>query len=79
VDFGKTHDLEYLMESCTQFYPDLANVEIGDLTYFAVEVRYPDEFYIPSIDEAREYFDIASKIKEIVFAGLGITESDILP
>ena len=79
ADFGKTDHLEYLVELCAQFYPALENLEIGNLTYFAVEIRYPDEFYIPSIEEARECFEIATNVKELVFAQLGIDDSDILP
>jgi len=32
----------------------------------AVEIRYPDEFYIPSIAEAKECFSIASKDKDFL-------------
>ena len=31
-----------------------------------LEVRYPDEFYIPTIDEAKECIKIAKKVKAFV-------------
>ena len=32
---------------------------ISELTFYAVDVRYPDEFYTPSLEEAKEAFEIA--------------------
>jgi len=36
---------------------------LGDLSFYAVGVRYPDEFYIPSVEEAKECFRIASTVR----------------
>jgi len=47
------------------------------LSHFAVEIRYPDEFYIPSVEEAKEYLEIALKIKEFTFKKLGIKEDEV--
>jgi len=43
------------------------------LGFYAVEIRYPDEFYIPSITEAKEAFQIAQKVKDFVLKKLGIS------
>ncbi len=43
---------------------------LNDL-FYAVEIRYPDEFYIPSIIEAKECFDIASKAKDSLLKKIG--------
>lgn len=67
IDFGKTHDLKYLLNLCIKQDKDFKKVKVGDLTFYAVEVRYPDEFYIPTIEEAKECSEIAAKIKEFVF------------
>ena len=66
VDFGKTHNLEYLLKLCSQHDVAFAEVNVGNLSYFAVEVRYPDDFYIPSADEAEESIHIAKQIKSFV-------------
>ncbi|MCP4452588.1 MAG: HEPN domain-containing protein [Planctomycetes bacterium] len=66
TDFGKTHNLEYLLKLCSQYDPALAQVNIGNLSYYAVEVRYPDDFYIPSSEEARECIEIAKHVKALV-------------
>ncbi len=77
VDFGKTHNLEFLLKLCSETDPEFKQLEIGDLSTYAVEVRYPDDFYIPTIEEAKESFEIAKKIKNFVFRKLGISEEDI--
>ncbi len=74
LDFGKTHNLEYLIKLCSKYSAEFAGLDVGDLTFYAVEVRYPDEFYIPSIDEAKECFKIALSVKDFVFKRLNIKE-----
>ena len=41
------------------------------LTPFAVEIRYPDDFYMPSRKEAEAAFAIAVEIKNFIFTRLG--------
>ncbi|HBY57284.1 MAG TPA: DNA-binding protein [Candidatus Atribacteria bacterium] len=70
----KIHDLEVLLDMCIEKDKDFENLDrdkISDLSYFAVEVRYPDEFYIPSIEEARDCLEIATKIREFILQKLG--------
>ncbi len=56
VKVGKTHDIATLLELCLKKDRDFQSVDIEkleQLTFYAVEVRYPEEFYAPSMDEAR--------------------------
>ncbi|QER41220.1 HEPN domain-containing protein [Thermodesulfobacterium sp. TA1] len=50
---------------------------ISELTFYAVDIRYPDEYYIPSLEEAKESFEIAKQVKDFIFKKLNITEEDI--
>jgi len=77
VDFEGTHDLKFLLELCISQDIDFKELEVGNLTSYAVEIRYPDEFYIPSTGEAKECFEIASRIKDFVFEKLGITDNNL--
>jgi len=77
VDFERTHDLKFLLERCIEQDNDFKKLEVGDLTSYAVEVRYPDEFFIPSTGEAKECFEIASRTKDFVFEKLGITDNNL--
>jgi HEPN domain-containing protein len=66
VDFGKTHNLEYLIELCSKQDEEFRMLGVGNLTFYAVEVRYPDEFYTPSVEEARESIEIAKRVQKFV-------------
>ena len=71
VDFGKTHNLEFLLELCLKQDLDFKNLKVGNLSFYAVEIRYPDEFYMPSVIEAKECFNIASKAKDFLLKKIG--------
>ena len=45
---------------------------------YAVEIRYPDEFNIPSIEETNECVEIALQAKEFILNKLAISEDEIL-
>ena len=74
VEFGKTHNLEFLLELCFNENKGFRGIDIGNLSFYAVEVRYPNEFYIPTVDEAKECVDIARKVKEFVLRKLEVDD-----
>ncbi len=77
VDFGRTHDLEFLLQLCRKYDHGFEELDVGNPSFYAVEVRYPDEFYVPSVDEAKECFPVASDIKDFVFKKLGMKDQDL--
>jgi len=77
IDFGRTHHLELLLELCSEQATEFKELYLGELSDYAVEIRYPETFYIPSVEEAKECFEIASKVKEFVLKKLGIKEDDL--
>ena len=40
--------------------------EADKLTDYAIEIRYPEEWVEPTIEEAKEAFEIANKIRDFV-------------
>ena len=66
VDFGKTHNLEFLREKCAQIDSDFKTLDFGDISFYAVEVRYPDNFYIPSEEEANFSIKTAKKVRQFI-------------
>jgi Uncharacterized conserved protein related to C-terminal domain of eukaryotic chaperone, SACSIN len=81
VRFGKIHDLLTLIEMCIREDKEFEKLDkdrISELTFYAVDVRYPDEFYTPSLEEAKKAFEIAKQVKDFIFKKLNITEKDIL-
>jgi HEPN domain-containing protein len=70
VEFGKTHNLEFLVELCAGQDRDFRKLEVGNLTSYAVEVRYPDEFYTPTLTETKKSVRLARRIKRFVLEKL---------
>lgn len=63
----KSHIIERLLDTCSKYDPSFAGLmEAAQLTEYAVELRYPDDFYIPDIEEAKEAYNLALKVKDFV-------------
>lgn len=74
VEFELVHDIEYLLGLCAMIDEDFANIEVRELSRFGVDVRYPDDFYIPDMEEVKFYYELTKQIKNLVLAKLGIKE-----
>jgi HEPN domain-containing protein len=72
IYFTKTHKIIELIELCSQvdesFRNELKNAD--SLTDYAVEVRYPDVSFSPSIEESKEAFEIANRAKNNILKKL---------
>lgn len=67
--FRKTHDIAELIELCKKVdgnFDSLYDLSAHKLTRYAVEVRYPDAFYIPTIEEAKESIEIAVSVRDFI-------------
>lgn len=63
---SKTHDVKFLLDECCKFDTDFKNIDVKNISIFAVRARYPDDSISPTLQETKEYFDIASKIQKLV-------------
>ncbi|MCP5053171.1 MAG: HEPN domain-containing protein [bacterium] len=64
VDFRKTHDIAELIELCKKIrvdFEELYGLDADSLTIYAAEIRYPDDFYMPTPEETRGCIDAAEK------------------
>lgn len=81
IEVKRTHDIELLLDFCVNQDKDFLNLidkeKASELTSFGVEVRYPDEFYLPTIEEALENFNIVLKVRDFIFRKLNIKDSDL--
>ena len=69
----KTHDIATLLELCLSVdekFKELDQEKLEELTFYAVEIRYPDAFYQPSIEEAREALKQAINLKKFILKKL---------
>jgi len=66
IDFPKTLDLDYLLLECKKIDAKDFDIDLGSLTDFGVNIRYPDDFYLPDKDETAQYRGIALKVKIVI-------------
>ncbi|MBM4166660.1 MAG: HEPN domain-containing protein [Ignavibacteria bacterium] len=73
VAFPKTHEIGELITLCEQYDDEIEKLKIDadTLTDYAVEIRYPDVYYVPTIEEAKESISIAAKVKELILKRIG--------
>lgn len=75
--FSKTHNLELLIEKCKRADEEFPDLDTGRLTSYNISMRYPDEFRIPSIDEAKESYETSRTVRNAVLNRMNIPENDI--
>jgi len=68
-EIRKTHDLAELIANCTEIdesFNTLLKPDIVKFTDYAVEIRYGEEFYFPTLDETNEAIEICEKVREFI-------------
>ena len=68
ISFTKTHEIGELVTKCEDKDSEISVLkeEADELTDYAVVVRYPDDWFVPDLEEAKGAFEIANKIREFV-------------
>jgi len=60
----KTHDVAELISLCSEIDPEFSELNgIVSLTDCAVEIRYAEDFYFPSVEEVKYAIELAEKLK----------------
>ena len=66
-EFKPIHNLEALLTECERHQPEFSRLRgVGQLTFYAVEIRYPDDIYFPTMEEAREAIRLADEAYHFV-------------
>ncbi len=65
-DIVKTHNLNFLQSQCVELDSDFKDFDFKRLGEFAVDARYPDDYIMPELSEAKEYLLIAEQVERIV-------------
>ena len=68
ISFPKIHNLLRLMELCREIDQDFSKLKnnLIILNDYAVEIRYPDDWFEPTVDDAKEAFELAKEVKEFI-------------
>lgn len=76
IFFTKTHKIIDLLELCStvdkSFKSELEDAD--NLTDYAVTIRYPDVWFEPSLEQAKESLNIAKKVKTFTLKKIYITK-----
>jgi HEPN domain-containing protein len=67
--FRRTHDIAELIELCKDIdetFGDLYSENVDRLTVYAVEIRYPDFFYMPTQEETAKAIGMAQLVNDFV-------------
>ena len=75
IEIRKTHDIAELIQLCSEIdsnFEKLYQMRVDDLTKYAVDIRYPDDFYMPTIEEANKCLEIAESVRNFVKGKLGL-------
>lgn len=72
---SKSHDLVKLLTDVADIIPELACYEeqLEEISECGISARYPDGYSEPTLEEARNAFDIAETIKRIIYEKIRIT------
>jgi HEPN domain-containing protein len=72
--FPYSHNLADIVAVCMEVDRSFASIQrkAEILTPYAVEIRYPDDFYMPTKQEAEESLAITTEIKDFIFARLDV-------
>lgn len=79
VYFGKTHRIVDLLQLCATIDSSFGDEleETDALTDYAVDIRYPDIRPEPELEEAREAFRMALKVKAFVVRKADQSSTDV--
>jgi HEPN domain-containing protein len=74
----KTHDVEYLIELCSEYDPEFANLieESEKLNPYSTLFRYPGPMLEPEKKDVYEAIEIAEKILNVVKEKINILQGD---
>jgi len=68
-EISKTHNLALILRQCIELdssFEKLASIDAALLTVYAVDLRYLDDFYMPSQTESQKAVSIAEEVRQFV-------------
>lgn len=68
-EIERTHNISRILRGCLDMditFSEIDTPAINRLTLYATELRYPDDFYTPSLEETSEAIQQAEKVRAFV-------------
>lgn len=70
-EISRTHNLSILLQECLELdaaFEALKAGNVDELTAYAVDARYPGDFYMPTLEEAQAAIRMAEKVRSFMTA-----------
>jgi HEPN domain-containing protein len=74
-EITKTHNLVLLLSQCIELdnsFETLKSLALGELTPYAVDLRYPEDFYTPSIGESQKALAMVEEVRKFVLTKIRV-------
>lgn len=72
-DPSLTHNISILVGKCATYDPSFIELQrFNFLTSYAVSLRYPDDFYMPEVEETEVALTAAQNVRKFIVARLNI-------
>jgi len=68
-EISKTHNLTILLQQCIEIdqeFERLHKIDADELSVYAVDTRYPDDFYMPTMAESNDAVTVAEQVRDFV-------------
>ena len=65
-DIQKTHNIDFLLNKCKKYNQELERYIGNPLSDYAVDLRYLDTAYIPTVEETKEAIELMNKIISVI-------------
>ena len=70
IEFNGTHNVKLLQRMCAPIDSDVLDIDLMNLNFFAVQVRYPDEYYRPDEEEHECISRLQAKCENLFYPDL---------
>ena len=77
VDIPRTHNLDYLLKKCIEIDERFKILNVDNLTDYAVDIRYAEDFYIPDYEEANNALKKADSVRHFVWDIFSISDEEL--
>jgi HEPN domain-containing protein len=74
-EIDKTHNIALLLQQCIGIdssFEELKSIDTNTLTVYAVDSRYPDDFYMPTFSESQKAVAITEEVRKFVLTKIEI-------
>jgi HEPN domain-containing protein len=77
VNIPRTHNLDYLLQKCIEIDERFKILNVDNLTDYAVDIRYAEDFYIPDYEEANNALKKADNVRHFVWDIFSISDEEL--